>query len=46
MKKGLLVIGGIVLVVLIIFMMYRGSYNSAVNLQENVDEKWGDVGAT
>ncbi|MES2678276.1 MAG: LemA family protein [Bacteroidota bacterium] len=46
MKKGLLVIGGILLVVFIIFMMYRGSYNSAVNYQENVDEKWGDVGAT
>ncbi len=46
MKKGLIIGGGILLVIFIIFMMYRGSYNTAVNLQENVDEKWGDVGAT
>lgn len=46
MKKGLIVIGGILFVVLIIFMMYRSSYNTAVGFQENVDEKWGDVGAT
>jgi LemA protein len=46
MKKGLLILGGILLFALIIFMMYRSSYNTAVNLQENVDEKWGDVGAT
>jgi LemA protein len=46
MKKGLLVIGGILLLVFIVFMMYRGSYNTAVGYQENVDEKWGDVGAT
>jgi LemA protein len=46
MKKGLLIIGGILVFGLIIFMMYRGSYNTAVNYQENVDEKWGDVGAT
>ena len=46
MKKGWLIGGGILLLVIIIFMMYRGSYNSAVSFQENVDEKWGDVGAT
>lgn len=46
MKKGLLIGGGLLLFVFIIFMMYRGSYNSAVSLQENVDEKWGNVGAT
>ncbi len=46
MKKGLIVIGGIVLLILIVFMMYRSSYNKAVSLQENVDQKWGDVGAT
>src|SRR4051812_1697546 len=45
MRKGLF-IGGILLFGLIIFMMYRGSYNTAVNLQENVDEKWGNVGAS
>lgn len=46
MKKVLLIIGGIFLLVLIVFMMYRSSYNTAISLQENVDEKWGDVGAT
>jgi len=46
MKKGLIIVGGILFVVFIIFMMYRGSYNTAVSLQENVDEKWGNVGAT
>ena len=45
MKKGL-ILGGLALVILIIFMMYRGSFNTAVNLQENVDEAWGNVGAT
>ncbi len=46
MKKGFIVLGAILGLALIVFMMYRGSYNTAVNLQENVDEKWGDVGAT
>ncbi len=45
MKKGL-IIGSVALFILIIFMMYRGSYNTAVNLQEKVDESWGNVGAT
>lgn len=46
MKKGFIVLGIFAGLALIIFMAYRGSYNTAVNLQENVDEKWGDVGAT
>ena len=46
MRKGLIIGGGLLLLVLIIFLVYRGSYNTAVNLQENVSEKWGDVGAT
>jgi LemA protein len=46
MKKGLIIFGAIAGLALIVFMMYRSSYNTAVNLQENVDEKWGDVGAT
>jgi len=45
MKKGL-IIGGILFLALIIFMMYRSTYNTAITLQENVNEKWGDVGAT
>ena len=46
MRKGLIIGGGLLLLVLIIFLAYRGSYNTAVTLQENVSEKWGDVGAT
>lgn len=46
MKKGLLVLGAFVGLALIVFMMYRSTYNTAIGLQENVDEKWGDVGAT
>ncbi len=45
MKKGLLIGGGLLLFVIVIFMMYRGSYNTAISMQENVDEKWGNVGA-
>jgi LemA protein len=45
MKKGLIILGAIVFIIFIIFMMYRGSYNTAVSLQETVDEKWGNVGA-
>jgi len=45
MRKGLLIIGGLVLFAVIIFMMYRSTYNQAISLQENVDEKWGNVGA-
>lgn len=43
MKKSYLIIGGIVGFLLIIFLMYRNSYNTAVGLQENVDEKWSNV---
>jgi len=46
MKKGFIVIAAIIGLAAIIFMMYRGSYNTAINLQEEVTEKWGDVGAT
>lgn len=46
MKKGVLVIIVLAVIGLIVFMMYRSSYNTAVSLQEDVDEKWGDVGAT
>jgi LemA protein len=46
MKKGVIAIIVLAVIGLIVFMMYRSSYNTAVSLQENVDEKWGDVGAT
>ena len=46
MKKGYIVLAAIAGLVFVVFMMYRSSYNTAVDLQENVTEKWGDVGAT
>lgn len=46
MKKGVIIIIVLAVIGFIVFMMYRGSYNKAVTLQEDVDEKWGDVGAT
>lgn len=46
MKKGYIVLVAIVGLALIIFLMYRGTYNTAIELQENVTEKWGDVGVT
>ncbi|MBL7888858.1 MAG: LemA family protein, partial [Bacteroidia bacterium] len=45
MKKSYLILGAILGLAVIIFFMYRSSYNTAITLQENVDEKWGNVGA-
>jgi LemA protein len=44
MKKSYIVLGSIILFVFIIFMMYRSSYNTAVNYQETTDEMWANVG--
>lgn len=46
MNKGLIFLGVIVLLGLFIFLGYRSAYNTAVSLQQTVDEKWGNVGAT
>ena len=46
MKKSYIVIGAIALLAIILFFAYRGSYNSAVTYQEDVDKAWGDVGAS
>jgi LemA protein len=50
MKRGTIVllgiIGGILLLSLIVLFMYRGSYNTAISFQEDVDKSWGDVGAS
>jgi LemA protein len=35
--------GVIALLVIILFFAYRGTYNTAINLQEKVDETWGNV---
>jgi LemA protein len=45
MKKSYIIFGGIGLLVLILFLSYRGTYNTAIKFQENVDEAWGNVGA-
>lgn len=45
MKRSYIIIGGILLLVVILFFAYRGSYNKAVTLQENVDQNWGNVQA-
>lgn len=46
MKKSYIIIGGIVLLAIIIFMSYRSTYNKAIDYKYNVDQKWGDVGAS
>jgi LemA protein len=46
MKKSYIILGVIAGLVLILFFAYRGSYNTAVTLQEDVDKAWGDVGAS
>ena len=46
MNRGLIIGGVLVFLAFIIFMMYRSTYNTAISLQENVAEKWSDVGAT
>ena len=46
MKKSYIIFGAIGLLIVILFFAYRGSYNTAVTLQEDVDKAWGDVGAS
>lgn len=46
MKKSYIIFGSIALLAIIIFFAYRGSFNTAVSLQEEVDKTWGDVGAS
>lgn len=50
MKKSIFIIiggvlGSILFIALITMLVYRSSYNTAVDLQETVDQSWGDVGA-
>ncbi len=46
MKRSYIIIGGIALLVIVLFFAYRGSYNTAVGLQEEVDQSWGNVSAS
>jgi LemA protein len=43
MKKGLIIGGGLLLFVFIIFMMYRSNFNTANMYQKEVDKAWGNV---
>lgn len=45
MNRTWIILGSIIGLIVVIFMMYRSTYNTAINLQEVVDEKWGNVGA-
>ena len=45
MNKVLIAIGSVLLVIVIVFMTYRSTYNTAISLQETVDQQWGNVGA-
>src|SRR5688572_14400192 len=45
MKKGLIIIGVILLVVFIIYSFFAGRYNTMVELQEAVPKAWADVEA-
>lgn len=45
MKKSYIVIGVIALLLLIVFFVYKGAYDKAINYRNSVDQAWGDVGA-
>jgi LemA protein len=46
MKRSYIILGVIAFLAISIFFAYRGTYNTAVVLQEDVDKSWGDVGAS
>ncbi|HEY9047836.1 MAG TPA: LemA family protein [Ohtaekwangia sp.] len=43
MKKGLIIIGVIILAVLILYSFFAGRYNKMVELQENIPKEWAQV---
>ena len=43
MKKSWIIIGGILLLVVIMFSSIKGTYNGLVSNEENVNKKWADV---
>jgi LemA protein len=43
MKKSWIIIGGILLLVVILFSYLKGTYNGLVSSEENVNKKWADV---
>jgi len=46
MKTIWIALGAIVVLILIIFMTYRGNYNTANTYQKQVDEAWANVQST
>jgi len=46
MKRSYIILGTIVFLIIILFLTYRSSYNTAISYQETVDQMWGDVGAS
>ena len=43
MKKSWIIIGVIILLLIIGYSMFKGSYNNFVTLEENVNQKWSQV---
>lgn len=43
MKRSYIIMGVIALLAIILFFAYRGTYNTAISLQEGVEQTWGDV---
>ena len=43
MKKSYIVIGVIIVIVIGIFMWFKGSYNQMVTRSENVSSQWSNV---
>ena len=46
MKKSYIILGSIGLLVIILFMSYRSSYNKAVEYKMGIKKTWGNVQAT
>lgn len=45
MKKSTIILLSVIGGLLLLVFMYRGTYNTAISLQENVDNAWADVSA-
>src|SRR5690554_648272 len=43
MKRGLIIVGSIILVILLFIGMFAGKYNTMVTAEENIEGKWAQV---
>ena len=43
MKKGLIILGVIVILIIIFYVMFKNNYNTFVTLEEGVNQKWSQV---